>query len=116
MYREPVLLIERDHDGTELMRVAVICQPGIMLVIERRHLDNFAVEEHTWYHHGERALTGQRIFRPIKGKDAPTPGEHPMFDELRVDVKLHDPEFTKLDQRIRRDLADASVRTILTES
>lgn len=116
---EPVLLIAPNDDGTENVRTVAMRRPGIVVIVERQHVHvdtHEAIEEHTWYNfEGERALSGQRIFREIRAKDMPSAGECPARDEMLVRIPLVDAEFNRCDAQVRRDLASPDKKVTVSD-
>jgi len=80
---EIVLLVE---EGNDRLRAKELTGHVDHVIIERQH-DECGQFVRTWVYAGERALTGQRIFRehaaPVKEE-----AEQPIFDELRVKKPL----------------------------
>ena len=76
---EIVLLVE---NGDDCLRAKELTG-----YVDRMILEKSGSQMRTWIFNGERAVTGQRIFRehvaPVKEE-----AEHPVFDELRVKKPL----------------------------
>lgn len=86
-FHEVILLVEAD--GLRL-RGMEIRHPNLNVVVERCHISPTQIHERVWqWLDGERAATGQRVFR-----DAPKPAppveesENPTFDEMNVKIPL----------------------------
>lgn len=75
---EVVLLV----DGPAGVWRPVILLRGQTSILERCHVTPTETQERLWVYHGERALTGQRIFREPPTPTRREPSEHPLFDEL----------------------------------
>ena len=79
---EVVLLVEGDGRA---LRPYMTRDPTLHTIIERCHIAPGQVTERHWFHqHGERALTGQRIFREAPTPTPPEPTEHPLYDETKI--------------------------------
>lgn len=78
--QDVALLVEPDD------RLRAVPLPlGIHTVIERCHVSPGRTEERVWRHRqGERALTGQRVFREDIPPAPPEAPEQPRYDELVV--------------------------------
>lgn len=89
-HQEAVLLIEGSGQNQRL-RVYVTRDPMLHTIVERSHLADGTIQERIWLHqHGERALTGQRIFRPPPCPPVQEARERPLFDETHVRLVLPD--------------------------
>lgn len=66
----------------------VLLEPNKDTILERRHLilDGQPVtQEFLYFHqHGERTVSGHRVFRPAPERRRPEPVEQPRYDERHV--------------------------------
>ena len=89
---EVVLLVESDEGRQKLRAVQVDHRYVINMFLERCHLDPSNPSKvwiRKWVNkNGERALTGQRIFREDTPLPTPEPSENPVFDELKIKKPL----------------------------
>ena len=84
---ESVLLVEQSG----ALRVYVTRDPQLSTIVERAHVAVGQIHERIWYwQHGERALTGQKIFREGPATPRPDDAECPLYDETRVTLLLPD--------------------------
>jgi len=86
--KELVLLVEPDQPNTQKLRPFQLARPFINEIIERCKLG----EGHEWIRtwrctNGERALSGQRIFREVLPVVKEEP-EKPLYDELVIKQPL----------------------------
>lgn len=85
---EVVLLLEDEPGKTLRFRAVSLADQTVSTIYERAHQPNGAQTDRLWFHqHGERALTGQRIFREAPQPVVAAPQETPRYDEERV--RLH---------------------------
>lgn len=79
-HQEIVLLLETDS------RLRAFPIPtGAHTVIERCHVSPTETKERFWLNaDGERALTGQRVFREVLPPQPAEAPENPLYDELNV--------------------------------
>lgn len=79
--RDLVLLVEGDNAR---LRPALL-PVNASLLVERPHTrEGLSLPERRWRWRGERAETGQRVFREELPVVAPEPSECPEFDELVI--------------------------------
>ena len=82
-----VILLEPDGPGMKL-RAWELRQPGVTEIIERCHVAEKSEWVRTWRCDGERALSGQRIFREVLPPVPEEPAENPIFQELVIKEPL----------------------------
>ena len=84
--KEVVLLMDADS----WRPVVIDLQQHVGTIVERvRGPLNQVMEERVWiWQDGERAATGQRIFRELLKPSPPEPSEKPLFDELVIKKPL----------------------------
>ena len=100
---EVVLLVE-DRAASIHFRPVILHQPNLHTIYERCHLSPSKVQERVWFNiGGERAPSGQRIFREAPQGHVHEEGEAPVFDELHVKIPFVNPEFNALDRRVKQD-------------
>ena len=85
---EVVLLVE-DRAASIHFRPVILHQPNLHTIYERCHLSPSKVQERVWFNiGGERAPSGQRIFREVLPPVPEEPAENPIFQELVIKEPL----------------------------
>ena len=106
---EYVILLEAD----ERIRVVALHQSRVGTLYEReRGPLGQILGERMWHHlGGERARTGERIFRELPAVATPAIAEHPQFDEMHVKIPLYDRTFVEADRARKRAIAMGHVES-----
>ena len=93
MTSELVLLLEPDGPSMKI-RPWELRERGVVEIIERCHVADNSEWQRLWRCNGERALSGQRIFREVLPPAPPEPAENPIFQELVIKepLKFYDDE------------------------